>query len=301
MLAFANAVSSVITASASRDAALAAFARQGEAARDVRHVLDAQRLRGRVGLGVVVAVRQVQAALARVHDEAVAVLGILVPEPREHRAHAVGVEPRHLAPEVAHRRHAVDRGEQRLHRLEPRGLGRGRVHAARPVVAELRLVAPRLRLRRGRLGDDPEQHLLVAVGDLRERAVTRVRGRHHELRAPATVRVLVEVLARRAGGVLVTLVEVFRGLGGGSREHGEDQRGDESGCAGHAISFPLGVGDTEPWSRFTFRATADRVKHVITNDHEAADEGRRRRVDRRPDETQESLARSRASAGAYAP
>ena len=59
----------------------------------VRHVLVAQLLRGVVGLGVVVAVRQTQAPLTHVDDHVGAVLGVLRGEQAERNTHALGLEP----------------------------------------------------------------------------------------------------------------------------------------------------------------------------------------------------------------
>ena len=185
--------------------------------RDVRDVFRPEPLRLLVGLRVVVAVGQTQAALERRHDDLARVLAVLLRADLEEGADSPLLEARDL---LLERSLVVNRGdpvELSLERRDPGRLDRGLIHAAPVEVGELSLLGPRRRRRPGgELLQGLVQDLAVPLVQLVERAPARVIGRHRVLLQPPAVGVLVEVAAGGHARIHVPGIKSTRGRGCGA-------------------------------------------------------------------------------------
>ena len=131
--------------------ASAVGAKQTEHARDVYDVFPAQHLRARIGVEVVIAIRQAESTLPEMHGVAVAVLFVL-PEPDVvHRADADVLEPRDGVEKLLTIPDRVDPRELRTKGRDPLARDGNRVHRGRPEVTDLlRVAAARFHTRRAR-------------------------------------------------------------------------------------------------------------------------------------------------------
>ena len=208
---------------------------------DVGAILLSRLDEARLGLHVVVAIGQPEAAGKDLRDGARRL--VLIGERREserHR-HAEIVQTADHLLHVGCVLHRVDLGEQRGQRLHTRRIDRGLIHARRVVIADLLLDAAPRPVALGQLFEDVAETLLVDLAGLPSPAPSLHRRRDRVGGPPGAVGELEEIAARIGGAIEIGALDALAGdfrlffrLWGGGRCASQGKQ-DEA-VAGHLVS-----------------------------------------------------------------
>src|SRR5262249_56248462 len=158
-------------------------------------VLVPNLLRLLVGLYVVVPVGKAEPALADGGDDLAGILSVLLGSKGEKGRHSPRLETRHFRFEFGEALDFLDPSELGFDRAGSGGFDRSLVHAARVEIAELLLFRARGIFLLRELLQYLAQRLTVSVGELGKRAPSGELGRDRVLLQPASVGVLVEIVA----------------------------------------------------------------------------------------------------------
>ena len=154
-----------------------------------------------VGVRIVIAVRQSEAALIELSDVGGTVLGVGTRAESEERIDAVDLQRGNHRCHALRIDDAADLGEQRVERGRSGLLDRRGVHAARVVVADLLFVGSRggvaLRSRLKNL----VRHLTIFIDQNVRRTELRIRRRNRMILDPSAVCKLIEIVARLARSI----------------------------------------------------------------------------------------------------
>ena len=216
---------------------------EGQDAGHVRSIPLARLREARLGLQVVVAVGQPQAAGGDVHDDARGIVVVRGAGDHERGRDGQLVQPADHALDAGAILDAGDVGEQRSQRGHARGVDRGLVHARREVIAEqlLDAAAGPIRLR-GQLLQEGLQLLPVRLAGGEPPAPALRPGGNGVRGTPGAVGERVEVGARIGGAIEVAGLDAFRRRPGRTARTLRGARGEPATSASVAATDTMRVG-----------------------------------------------------------